>query len=44
MDAKEVVICRIYYVSTTSKRDFCVAENISGRSELRDNLYIKREQ
>lgn len=44
MDTKEVVICRICYASTITKRDFCVAEKISGRSELRDNLNIKREQ
>ncbi len=44
MGSKEVVICRIYYASTIAKKGFCVAKNNSGRSELRDNLKIKREQ
>lgn len=44
MGSKEVVICRIYFASTITKKGFCLAKNISGRSELRDNLNIKREQ
>lgn len=44
MGSKEVVICRIYSASTITKRGFCVAKKISGSSELRDNLNIKREQ